>query len=697
MNNKVYEAERPYTANKLANALLAEISTLRGTCCAMMRTRIGSVGFGGKYSYRLIAGVMEDGAFYTRAPGSLHLGHTVAEAVEALENLRKEESVAAPVSVVPAREDKPAPLLDNYTIATAQGAILAEIRTVDLHTPAPVDDVSVGSIREYTTESANARLEAARANYNGYNSYEVMAAKDAARRAKAEAEKRERAQAYLAEKFPHLFPAPAPVEENAPAPQPETDTATEAHATEAQPEAAHVAALEARVSALEAKLDAKPAPAPQPSVIPTGSILYHTTAAGAEAYTVTGTREMKNGLNYWCQADGGRGRSLVSAKEFARKRREWFTAAEYAADLRAEVEYHEEAYYVKVAPEISDKEFDAKFRALRAVEASAPEAVSPQSPTQRPGGRAAISPVNGRAPMLSMHAAESLDELAELAALGAVCVMPKVDGCSVQLEYENGKLARGYLRGDGRTGEDVTENLRAAPGVPAKIPFSGPLTVRGEAYIEMADLARLQKEHPGKFQVAAPAVSGTLRQHSPDVCRARGLRFMAFERVGAPGFHAAHLRELERLGFAVVPSCVYFNFEEAKAEMERVWARRAQLPYAIDGMVMRLNSAAQFAAQGETGREAKGLLAWKFDAQRAQAEIVRLETLTGKAGRRTVTAHITPALLGGKVIRKVNIGWATYARRLGLAAGDKIEIALKGGTVPVLSRVINNENQDMAA
>ena len=575
-------------------------------------------------------------------------------------------SAPASETEAPAPEDAPAPLPDNYTITTAQGAVIAEIRTVDLHAPAP-DDVSTGNIKAYTVESANARLEAARANYNGYNGYEVMAAKDAARRAKAAAEKRERAAAYLAEKFPHLAPAPAqPSETESPAP-------AEAPAPAETPARSHAAML--------AAWRAKGTPA-------TGSAVYHVTPAGAEPFTVTGAVEKSNGTNYTVKSAAGVIR-MISAKEFTRPRRAWLTAAEYAANLRAEIERHEEAYYIKAAPEISDAAFDEKFRALQAVEAAAPETVTPQSPTQRPGGRAVVAPVEGRAPMLSMRSAESPDELEALAQIGPVCLMPKIDGCSVQLEYENGILARGYLRGDGRTGEDVTENLRAMPGIPAQISYTGPLTVRGEAHIGTADLERLQSEQPGKFKVPAAAASGTLRQGSPEVCRARGLRFLAFEMVGAPGFHAAQMLELERLGFAAIPCCVYFNFGEAQAEMERLWSRRAELPYAVDGMVLRLNDTAQFAAQGATGREAKGLIAWKFDAQRAEAEILRLEETTGATGRRTVIAHIAPALLGGKTIRKVTLGDARFARGLGLAAGDKIEIALKGGVVPVFSRAIS--------
>jgi DNA ligase (NAD+) len=359
-----------------------------------------------------------------------------------------------------------------------------------------------------------------------------------------------------------------------------------------------------------------------------------------------------------------------------------------AAELRKQIEYHNEQYFVFDAPEVSDAEFDALVRELRELEAKHPELVTPDSPTQRPGGRPAITfaPVEHREPMLSLDNAFSRDELLawgtriQKLVPGPIAYVtePKLDGLAISLTYERGRFTCGATRGDGRTGENVTENLRTMKQIPAKskgkrVPDL--LEVRGEIFMPFAAFEELNRrqEAAGErlFTNARNAAAGSLRQKDSSITASRDLALFCYAIGAVSGgprlrSHQEMLEWLAELGFPVNPEIRAFDDLDAVfARCEDFEAKRHSLGYEIDGVVVKVDDLGQRAEMGFTSRAPRWAIAYKFPPEEKTTILRDIEVSIGRTGRATPFAVLEPVFVGG-----ANVGMATLHNEDDVARKD---------------------------
>lgn len=384
---------------------------------------------------------------------------------------------------------------------------------------------------------------------------------------------------------------------------------------------------------------------------------------------------------------------------------------ERAARLRSEIEDHNYRYYVLDAPTISDAGFDALMRELQALEARHPELVTTDSPTQRVG--AAPSPefrtVRHRVPMLSLANAFSDDEAEAFDrrvrdGLGVAEVEysaePKFDGLAISLEYEAGAFAAGATRGDGSEGEDVTANLRTIRSIPLRLRAAHAprlLEVRGEVIMLKRDLAKLnerQRAHGEKeFVNPRNAAAGSLRQLDARVTASRPLRFYAYglgEVDGAtlPEKHSAVLDWLADLGLAVAGEREVVRGAAGMLSFYRALAaKRAALPYDIDGVVYKVNSLAQQAALGFVSRAPRFAVAHKFPAEEATTEVTGIEVQVGRTGAITPVARLAPVFVGGVTVTNATLHNEEEVRRKDVWRGDTAVVRRAGDVIPEVVRV----------
>ena len=308
--------------------------------------------------------------------------------------------------------------------------------------------------------------------------------------------------------------------------------------------------------------------------------------------------------------------------------------------LRAEIMEHNRHYYDEDAPVISDFEYDALMRRLEELEAAHPEFYSPASPTQKVGGTAksTFAPVVHEVPLESLNDVFSFEELRAfdermLAALPQgreYCAEPKIDGLSMSLEYENGVFVRGATRGDGVTGEDVTENLRTVRNLPKTLKNAPErLIVRGEVYMSRAVFEELNaaREINGEPLLANPrnAAAGSMRQQDPKVAAARKLDICVFNIQKSVGreftTHAETLDALREFGFDAVPYTICRSFEDCKAAVENIGENRGDFPYDIDGAVIKINSLAERVELGSTAKAPRWAAAYKYPPEKKESAI----------------------------------------------------------------------------
>lgn len=389
------------------------------------------------------------------------------------------------------------------------------------------------------------------------------------------------------------------------------------------------------------------------------------------------------------------------------------STSERHAQLCAEIERHNRLYYQDAAPEISDLEFDALLRELQAIEADYPALRTPDSPTQRIGGapQAGFTTVAHRAPMLSLDNAMTVAELCSFdervrrglaGAQPAYVVELKLDGVSMSLHYEAGVLARAVTRGDGRQGDDVTNNVRTIRGVPLRLHGTPPafLEVRGEVFMPNAELERLNvlRVEAGEEPYRNPrnTTAGTLKLLDSALVRKRKLALYLYDIVPAEGLdlttHHETLAQLKAYGFPVNPhwrTCA--DMDEVIAVCEEWQARRHSLPYEIDGMVVKVDDAAQRRQLGSTSKAPRWAAAFKFPAEIARTRLLDIRVQVGKSGALTPVADLEPVVLAGTVVKRASLHNFEDLAKKDLRIGDLVEVIKAGEIIPQVRTAIAEE------
>ena len=394
------------------------------------------------------------------------------------------------------------------------------------------------------------------------------------------------------------------------------------------------------------------------------------------------------------------------------------TAAKRLADLRARIRHHEERYYVLNDPEISDAEFDALMSELQALERQHPDLVTPDSPTQRVGGR----PVEGFAsvehgvPMLSLdntydeREVAAFDERLRRALADAGVEIPaveyvaelKIDGLSISLTYEDGDLVRGVTRGDGFRGEDVTSNVRTIRAIPLRLAGRAPgrVEVRGEVYLPRVAFERINREREAReepvFANPRNSAAGAMRNLDPREVSRRGLSAFMYQLLGPPGLvPRSQFETLERLRAWGLPVEGHFGrcrgVDDVLGYCERWREGRHALPFDTDGVVVKLDDLALREKAGATAKFPRWAVAFKFPAEQATTRLLRIDVAVGRTGAVTPFAVLEPVRLSGSTIQMATLHNDQEIARRDIRPGDYVVIE-KGGEVipkvvgPVLSR-----------
>jgi len=383
--------------------------------------------------------------------------------------------------------------------------------------------------------------------------------------------------------------------------------------------------------------------------------------------------------------------------------------------LREEIRRHEDLYYVQDNPEISDAEYDALLRKLQKLEQQHPDQITPDSPTQRVGGKPAegFSQVVHRRPMLSLDNSYNLEELrafdlrcqrlADGKHVDYVAEL-KIDGLSLSLHYEKQLLARGVTRGDGRVGEDVTLNARTIRSIPLRLRSeisnlkseNAELEVRGEAFIPRKVFERInaEREEQDESRFANPrnAAAGTIRQLDPKITASRKLELFAYDLLAGERkpftTHWDALNWLESAGFKVSPERkLCRTIDEVIEFAGRIEARRDDLDYEIDGLVVKVNSTALQDEFGTTNKAPRWAIAYKY----ATTQVLSIHVQVGRTGALTPVANLEPVVLAGTTVARATLHNPDEVKRLGIRIGDWVLIEKGGDVIPKVLKVIESK------
>ncbi len=382
-------------------------------------------------------------------------------------------------------------------------------------------------------------------------------------------------------------------------------------------------------------------------------------------------------------------------------------------ELRAQLNRHSHLYYVLDSPEIPDSEYDRLYRELQQLERKYPDLVTPDSPTQRVGEKplAAFSQVTHRIPMLSLDNVFNEDELRaffkrihdrlEVGEELDFNAEPKLDGLAVSLVYEDGLLVQAATRGDGTTGEDVTQNVRTIHSVPLRLQgkgFPGLLEVRGEVFMPKAGFNSLNKraQQKGEKTFVNPrnAAAGSLRQLDSRITASRPLAFYCYS-TGAveagelPDTQNGILSQLEQWGLPVCPEVELASGIDGCIDYyERIQDQRDDLPYDIDGVVYKVNSLALQRRLGFVARAPRWAIAHKFPAQEEVTYITAVDFQVGRTGAITPVARLEPVFVGGVTVSNATLHNMDEIERKDVRIGDKVFIRRAGDVIPEVVRVV---------
>ena len=385
--------------------------------------------------------------------------------------------------------------------------------------------------------------------------------------------------------------------------------------------------------------------------------------------------------------------------------------------LRAQIEAHNHAYYVLDAPTVSDAEYDRLFRELQQIEAEHPALATVDSPTQRVGAapRTEFGEVQHAVPMLSLGNAFSAEEVAafdrrcreglESSEEISYACEPKFDGLAISLRYENGIFVRGATRGDGSTGEEVTQNLRTIRTIPLRL--SGErlptvVEVRGEVVMLRRDFeqmnARARERGEKEFVNPRNAAAGAVRQLDPAIAAQRPLSFFAYgigEIVGAPGsatvpsFHSEMMQRLAQWGFKLAAERdVVRGHAGLMAFYQRIGEMRRQLPYDIDGVVYKVNRVADQERLGFVARAPRFAVAHKFPAEEMHTVVEAIDLQVGRTGAITPVARLAPVFVGGVTVTNATLHNEDEIRRKDIRIGDTVVVRRAGDVIPEIVGIV---------
>ncbi|EKS16685.1 DNA ligase [Streptococcus sp. F0442] len=364
-------------------------------------------------------------------------------------------------------------------------------------------------------------------------------------------------------------------------------------------------------------------------------------------------------------------------------------------------------YYTKDAPSVSDSEYDQLYRELVELETAHPDEVLPESPTHRVGGVVlkGFTKYQHQYPLYSLQDAFSREELEafdqrvrkEFPSVSYICEL-KIDGLSISLTYENGVLITGATRGDGSVGEDITENLKRVKDIPLVLPEPINITVRGECYMPRASFDRVNqiRQENGEPEFANPrnAAAGTLRQLDTKIVAKRNLSTFLYQEVSPTDQSSQEgvLEKLARLGFVV-------NQERVLAEdMDQIWnfiqkvaQLREDLPYDIDGIVIKVNDLAVQEELGFTVKAPKWAVAYKFPAEEKEAKILSVDWTVGRTGVVTPTANLTPVQLAGTTVSRATLHNVDYIAEKDIHQEDTVIVYKAGDIIPAVLRVVKDK------
>ena len=388
---------------------------------------------------------------------------------------------------------------------------------------------------------------------------------------------------------------------------------------------------------------------------------------------------------------------------------------ERAEELRRQLAYHSERYYVEDSPEISDYEYDMMYAELVRLEAEYPSLYDPTSPTVRVGGRA----LDKFEKHTHAYRMDSLSDVFSFEEIEDFCkrmegqtekptysVEPKIDGLSVSLIYEKGVFVRGATRGDGVIGEDVTENLRTVHSIPLKLKEPLDLTVRGEVYMPRAvfEDINVQRAEAGQTLMANPrnAAAGSLRQLDSKITAKRKLDIFVFNFQGgslyldgrAPETHAETLDRLAYLGFKVLEMrTVASSADEIISHVQHIGKEREALAYDIDGVVVKLDKLSQRVSVGEGTNTPKWAVAYKFPPEEKETVLEDITVAVGRTGVLTPTAVLSPVRLAGTTVSRATLHNLDFINKRDIMLGDTVVVRKAGDIIPEVVRAVTEKRK----
>ena len=381
-------------------------------------------------------------------------------------------------------------------------------------------------------------------------------------------------------------------------------------------------------------------------------------------------------------------------------------------ELREKIEYHSRKYYVEDAPEISDYEYDKMFYTLVRLEEENPEFADVNSPTRRVGGKALdkFEKITHTYPLKSLSDVFSYEELGDFvrkikadypdAEFSVEC---KIDGLSVAIHYENGELVYGATRGDGLVGELVTENIRTIGSVPLKIEYTGTLEVRGEVYMPKSSFEKVnaEREENGEALFANPrnAAAGSLRQLDSKIAASRGLDIFVFNLQYCDKNFNSHNETFDFMrenGFKVIPFAkVVSEFDEIIDTIKEIGEKRGNLPFDIDGMVIKVNSLSLREEIGEGSGTPKWAVAYKFPPEEKETELLSIDIQVGRTGVLTPIANLSPVRLAGTTVSRATLHNLDFIRERDIRVGSTVTVRKAGDIIPEIVSAKHTEGLPM--